>query len=153
MCFSVWRQWCNFFFPGWYPNCVKFDPTVLSFFKKSWVAELIEIGWVVDYAKGVKMFVFFWWRYKKHRNQKGRRAYLPGGKHWKRKEPLRRGTDYVWPTLSRYFRRNSWLQLPFLMLDFFFLRLLDLWLHEFLHVEPQRAHAHWPFPQSHRQSH
>lgn len=56
----------TFFFPGWYPNCVKFDPAVLSFFKKSWVAELIEIGGVVDYAKGVKIFVFFWWRHKKH---------------------------------------------------------------------------------------
>lgn len=70
--------------------------------------------------KGVKIFVFFWWRYKKpNRKSESQKSFLTGRKTLRRKEPFRRGTDYVWPTLSRYFRRNSCLQLPFLMLDFF----------------------------------
>lgn len=153
MCFSVWGRWCRYFFPRWYPNCVKFDPAVLSFFKKSWVAEL-RIGWVVDYAKEVKIFVLFHWRYKKHTKMRNpEELSLTRRRTLERKEPLRRGTSYVWPALSRHFRRNSWLQLPFLMLLRIFLRLLDLQLCEFLHVEPQRAHGHWPFPQSHLQTH
>lgn len=119
MCFSVQGRWCRYFFPRWYPNCVKFDPAVLSFFKKSWVAEL-RIGWVVDYAKGVKIFVLFRWRYKKHAKiRKPEELSLTRRRTLERKDPIRRGTSYVWPALSRHFRRDSWLQLPFLMLDFF----------------------------------
>lgn len=119
MCFSVPGRWCRYFFPRWYPICVKFDPAVLSLFKKHWVAEL-RIGWVVDYAKGVKILVLFHWRYKKHTKiRKPEELSLTRRRALERKEPLRRGTSYVWPALSRHFRRNSWLQLPFLMLDFF----------------------------------
>lgn len=138
MCFSVWGRWCRYFFPRWYPNCVKFDPAVLSFFKKSWVAEL-RIGWVVDYAKGLKIFVFFRWRYKKYtKMRKPEELSLTRRRTLEREEPPRRGMSYVWPALSRHFRRNSWHQLPFLMLDFF-KRLLDLRLREFLHVESTQA--------------
>lgn len=119
MCFSVRGRWCRYFFPRWYPNCIKFDPAVLSFFKKPWVAEL-RIGWVVDYAKGVKIFVLFCWRHQKHTKiRKPEELSLTRRRTLERKDPLRRGTSYVWPALSRHFRRNSWLQLPFLMLDFF----------------------------------
>lgn len=122
-------------------NCVKFDPAVLSFFKKSWVVEL-RIGWHVDYAKGVKIFVLFHWRYKKPTKiRKPEELSLTRRRALERKEPLRRGMSYVWPALSRHFRRNYFSCLSWCWI---FLRLLDLQLHEFLHVEPQRAHRHWP---------
>lgn len=117
MCFSVWGRWCRYFFPRWYPNCVKFDPAVLSFFKKSWVVEL-RIGWVMDYAKGVKIFVLFHWRSKKHKKIR-KPEELSLQENTGKEGALRRGTSYVWPALSRHPRRNSWLQLPFLMLDLF----------------------------------
>lgn len=118
MCFSVWGRWCRYFFPRWYPNCVKFDPAVLSFFKESWVAEL-RIGWVVDYAKEVKIFVLFHWRYKKHTKTRKPEELWLQEENTGKEGALRRAMSYVWPALSRHLRRNSWLQLPFLMLDLF----------------------------------
>lgn len=82
-----------------------------------------------------------------YRNQKARRAYLPGGKHWKGRSPL----EEEWTICDQLFQDTLEEIADFscLFWCWIFLRLLDLWLHEFLHVELQRAHMHWSFPQSH----
>lgn len=59
-----------------------------------------------------------------------------------RKEPLRRGRTECDRLLQDTLEENSCLQLPFLMLDFFKALGLHLWLHQFVHVEPQRAPRH-----------
>lgn len=133
------------FFPGWYISCVKFNPAVFSFFKNSlscWTDwNRISFG----LCKGSENICLFLMEIQEtYRKQKGWRAYLPGGKHWKGRSPQQRNGQSMTdsckilqkkqPT-SAAFRR--WI----------FLRLLDLWLPEFLYVEPQRAHMHWPFPQ------
>lgn len=53
---------------------------------------------------------------KKHTEIKARRAYLPGGKHWKGRSPLEEERTMCDQLFQDTF---SWLELPFLMLDFF----------------------------------
>lgn len=70
-------------------------------------------------CKGSENICLFLMEIQETQKSESQKSLLTRRKTLKRKEPLRRGMDYMWPTLSRYFRRNSWLQLPFLMLDFF----------------------------------
>lgn len=143
MSFLVWSS-DVIFFSGWYPYCVKSDPAVLSSFKKSCWTDWNRMS--CGLCKGSENICLVLMEIQETYRNQSQKSLPTRRETLKRKEPLRRER-----TVCDQLFQDTLADLSCLFWCWIFLRLLDLWLHEFLHVELQRAHMHWPCPQSHLQ--